>query len=107
MKHNKSTLLLLLLILLGTALIAGCISPKTETKPASIEPLDRAKTTAVKAKLHQVEGLAVADLKVAVVNQECTLEGEVGSDEMKKKAEDLALTVDGVTKVINKIVVNK
>lgn len=94
---------LMIIMMLSILLLSGCISPKTESKPASVQPLDTSKITAVKAKFAQVGELAGAGLKVTVVNRECTIEGVLPGEDLKKKAEDLALSVEGIEKVINKI----
>ena len=100
---SKRMLALSLIVMLVAVLAGGCISPKTPEKPASIQPLDTSKITAVKATFSQVGELAGAGLKVTVVNRECTLEGTVPTKELKKKAGDLALSVEGIEKVVNKI----
>jgi osmotically-inducible protein OsmY len=106
-KKNRPLAADCLLALILLLLAAGCVSPKTDTKPASIQPLDTAKITAVQARLQQVRELAGNPIKVTVVNQECTLEGAVESEEYSKMAEEQALKVEGITKVNNKIQVVK
>jgi hypothetical protein len=106
MKKFGILLKLLILLAMAGAALVGCSSPAkpvTDENTASIVPLDRAKTVAVKANLSSDRDLASQGIKATVINQECTLEGTVPSEELKKRAEDLAMKVEGITKVINKI----
>ncbi len=103
MRLKHRLLMAVAVVALGMSFIAGCISPATQSKPASIQPLDTSKTAAVKAGLQQVEDLATAGLKVTVVNRECTLEGTVSTDKLKNEAGEIALGVEGVDRVVNRI----
>lgn len=94
----------LIVALLGLIVIlTGCIQPKTETTKATIPPLDHAKITAIKTNLGQVPGLVTADIKVEVRLKKATLKGTVKSEELKKKAEQIAYKVEGITEVENKL----
>lgn len=106
MKKFGILLKLMLLVAAAGVVLVGCggkPAPKPEEKQASIVPLDRAKITAVTANFAQDRDLAPLAIKATVINQECTLEGTVPSEELKKRAEDYALKVEGIRKVINKI----
>lgn len=106
MKMKQITVILVVL-LFCLALNVSCNGGQQKDKPASVETLNRAKTTAVRAKFAQDKELAGANVKVSVFNLECVLEGEVSSEDTKKRAEELALSVDGVEKVDNRLKVKK
>ena len=63
-------------------------------------------TAAVKSKLASQVGLdSATDISVETVGHTVTLTGKVASDEKRSNAEKTALTVDGVTKVNNRLMV--
>jgi hypothetical protein len=83
----------------------GCVDRTHEATQgvSSIQPLDRSKITAVKAKFAQDEILAGQSIKITVINMECTLEGTVPSEEVKSRAIRAAGSVEGISRVIDKL----
>ena len=79
-----------------------------ETVVDSAQPVDDATiTTKVKAKLaSDVDAETLTDINVDTMNGVVTLQGEVASEAAKRQAEDVTMTVEGVLRVTNNIVVN-
>ncbi|MCD4782192.1 MAG: BON domain-containing protein [Candidatus Eremiobacteraeota bacterium] len=88
-------------------IIAGCSSPPTEKKEASIQELDKSKKTAITVALKHDKELAGENIRVKVVNFVATLNGTVSSDEAKQRAEKIARGVPGIKEVENKLKVRK
>jgi osmotically-inducible protein OsmY len=97
----------LCLILISVILLAavGCGKRTCENSEdvSSIKQLDQSKVTAVKAKFAQDKILAGQVLKITVINQECTLEGVVPTEEARDKAVQLAASVEGISTIIDKL----
>lgn len=94
---------LAVLALLGT-LATACAGP-SEPPPSSIHALDKTKLTAVEMNLKTDAELAGAGIQVSAQNDMVVLKGTVNSEDAKKRAEALALKVDGITKVANHLTV--
>lgn len=84
-------------------LLGGCSGPAENTGPSSIAPLDKAKVTAAEMNIKTDPGLASCNLQCAAENDLLVINGEVPTEAMKKKAEELAKRTQGITKVANHI----
>lgn len=100
-------------LMIAAGLIAGACGRNEptvtdETVVDSSQPVDDAAiTTKVKAKLAtDVEAETLTDINVDTMNGVVTLHGEVASDTAKRQAEEVAMSVEGVLRVTNNIVVN-
>lgn len=83
---------------------AGCSNPSGRgDNTASIRELDRTKETAIKIALKQDKELAGEDIKIQVVNLEATISGKVQNEEAKQRAEKIAMKVEGIKTVHNKL----
>lgn len=98
---NRAFVIVALLGVLATA----CAGP-SEPPPSSIHALDKTKLTAVEMNLKTDAELAGAGIQVSAQNDMVVLKGTVNSEDAKKRAEALALKVDGITKVANHLTVS-
>lgn len=92
----------LFVALLGLWLVGGCSGP-AEPPPSSIYPLDKAKLTAAEMNIKTDPLLASCTIKCEAENDLLIINGEVPTEALKKKAEDLAKRTQGITKVANHI----
>ncbi len=92
----------LVLLAMWALLTLSCAAPSS-APPSSIAPLDRTRVLAVESHLKNDEALARAGIQVSASASVITLTGNVPSEEARRKAEELALKVRGVTKVDNQL----
>jgi len=101
----------ILLICLLFFLFSGCgkkeppAEPTATPKPASIHSLDAGRRTAVEVALKNDIELASMNIKVEAVNYTVILKGEVDTEDQRERAEEIALSVKGVSKVENNLTV--
>jgi osmotically-inducible protein OsmY len=101
----KTRIICILFITIILLTVPGC-GNRTAEKPqdtSSIGEIDHAKVTTIKTKFAQDEMLAGQQIIITVINQECTLEGEVPSEEARDKAVHLAGSVRGISTIIDKM----
>lgn len=88
------------LLVIAVTLCAGCRLNETPEQQIN----DAAIATAVKAKLASGLGLStITNVSVNVTNAVVTLSGQVGSEEARRKAEEIARSVQKVVKVNNNV----
>ncbi len=97
---QKSELRIAVIIMLGTALLAGCNALQSLRAPD-----DKAITSSVQAKLFEDPVLKTRDIRVNAQNGVVTLTGSVGTDLEKAAAERMAGQVSGVKQVANQLTV--
>jgi osmotically-inducible protein OsmY len=91
-----------ILVLAGAATFSGC--SKTTTSKSTGEMVDDAAiTTKVKAAFAKDPGVKAMDVTVDTFKGTVQLSGFVDSANEKKRAEEIARTIPGVTKVENKL----
>jgi hyperosmotically inducible protein len=96
MKATKSTVLICLFVILT---LAACQTPAGRSAGGVID--DGAISSKVKAKLFDDATLSGFAIDVDTFQGEVTLSGAVDSSADKSRAEDIAKSVQGVTKVNN------
>jgi osmotically-inducible protein OsmY len=103
---NMSRILIIIItvsLCLGVMILnAGCGKEAPPT-PSSIKALDSSEKVAVRAALNTDPDVAAQKIDVEVFNKKVTLTGTVASEELKKKAEELASKSPGICEVINKL----
>ena len=92
----------LVFLALWALLTLSCAAPSSPP-PSSIAPLDRTRVLAVETHLKSDEALARAGIGVSASGSVITLTGSVPTESARRKAEELALKVRGVTKVDNQL----
>lgn len=85
--------------LLVTVGLAGCQTPAGRTAGEVVD--DATITTKVKAKLFDDESLSGFAISVETFSGSVTLTGAVGSSEQKRRATEIAKSVNGVREVNN------
>lgn len=96
MRHAVAALALAIL------LCTACSGPEAPP-PSSIQALDRTHVLAVEANLKTDVELAGAGIRVSAKNDAVVLQGQVPSEDAKRRAEGLALKTRGIRKVDNQL----
>lgn len=91
------------LLLLHLGLASGCASPEPPPPAATIPQIDKAHVTAVEVRLKGDVELATESIQVVAHGDTVVLSGTVQKDEEKRRAEQLARSVQGVNKVDNQL----
>lgn len=102
--HTLTRLTVLATLLLVVGFAPGCRSMTGQSAGAYFD--DSNITTQVKAKLAGEKAASLTRVGVKTVNRTVTLTGVVDSPEQKVAAEDIALRVTGVQKVVNDLQVS-
>lgn len=100
----KSVAILSLATALLSLSLGGCVALSPEETPGQFMN-SAVITSSVKARLANTAGLETLSLTVETLGGDVLLSGFVRNEEQKKQAEYIALTTEGVNKVINNIVV--
>ncbi len=90
---------------LGWLLSAGPAHASNATATASAEVTDALHATSVKSKLIDKLGTDALRIAVSVSGEKATLTGEVAKSASQGLAEEVALSVEGIKKVDNKVTV--
>jgi osmotically-inducible protein OsmY len=93
-------------LFMGVAAIflSGCVAASQYETPQEFMEGSMI-TTGIKARLARTAGLESLSLSVQTLEGEVLLSGFVQNEEQKRSAEEVARNTEGVTKVINNIVV--
>jgi osmotically-inducible protein OsmY len=102
---NNSLPVLTAALSLGWLLSAAPAYALNTSTPASAEVTDALHATSVKAKLIDKLGTDALRISVSVTGETATLTGEVAKSPSQGLAEEVALSVDGIKKVENKVTV--
>lgn len=95
-----------LAILVATALLFGC-SGSAPTPIDTIKPIDKATVAAVQMSFKSDTEMATYNITVSAKLDHLILKGTVGSEEAKKKAEEMAGKMPNVNHVDNKLTVSE
>ena len=101
----KTRLVLSSIILTAILVVGGCASMTGQTAGQYVD--DATITTSVKAKLTGDRAANFTRIDVDTSNQVVTLNGIVGSADLKARAEQLARQVSGVKSVKNNLQIQK
>ncbi|HEV7397908.1 MAG TPA: BON domain-containing protein [Pyrinomonadaceae bacterium] len=82
------------------------VNPPATGSTASTVPDDASIQTEVEKRFHNDSAFSTLDITISVVNGKAMLVGTVNSEQLKKQAEKLALSVKGVKRVDNQIIVS-
>ena len=91
-------------MLVGAGLLSGCVALSPSETPEQFMNSSII-TSSVKARLANTAGLETLSLTVQTLNGDVLLSGFAQNEKQKKMAEYVALTTEGVNRVINHIVV--
>lgn len=99
---RRSVFIQIISLLFAGLVLSGCSGNQTMQK-AGVFLDDSVITTKVRAKLVDADDVKAIDISVSTVRGVVQLAGFVKTDAERKRAEEIARTTAGVTKVSNKI----